>query len=100
MIDNQSLLRIPVDFNAAASRPPLSHLYAYLLASNLLVAKSRISNHMSYIAYGNKRSAARLASWDLRTDPGSDAFARQPEYRAHVPVGSGQSQELLPLAPG
>jgi hypothetical protein len=33
-----------------------------------------------------------------RADPRSNVFARQPEYRAHVPVGSGQSQKFLPLA--
>src|SRR5215469_6534437 len=46
------------------------------------------------------RRAAKLASWDLRTDPRSKIFARQPEYRAHVPVGSGESQKFLPLAAG
>ena len=39
-----------------------------------------------------------LARQHLRADPRSNAFARQPEYRTHVPVGAGQSQKFLPLA--
>src|SRR2546429_4404720 len=44
------------------------------------------------------RSAVELARQHLRADPRSNAFARQPEYRTHVPVGAGQSQKFLPLA--
>src|SRR5215468_1491835 len=44
------------------------------------------------------RRAAKLARRDLRADPRSNAFARQPEYRAHVPAGSGESQKFLSLA--
>src|SRR5215469_16495769 len=44
------------------------------------------------------RRAAKLARRDLRANPRSNAFARQPEYRAHVPLGSGQSQKFLSVA--
>jgi hypothetical protein len=40
-------------------------------------------------------AATVLARRHLRAGPRSDADARQPEYRAHVPVGAGKPCELL-----
>jgi transposase len=44
-----------------------------------------------------RQNAAKLARRHLGPDPRSNIFARQPEYRAHVPAGFGQSQKFLPI---
>jgi len=44
--------------------------------------------------------AAALARRHLRPNPGSDADARQLEYRADVSTGPGQPGRLLPVVAG
>jgi hypothetical protein len=43
------------------------------------------------------RAARSLAGPHLRPDPGCDADARQPEYRANVPVGESEPGGILPI---
>src|SRR6266853_6222592 len=45
-------------------------------------------------------ATAALARRRLRPNPGVDADARQPEYRAHVRAGARQPSGLLPVTAG